>query len=521
MTGGSPSRRPCTGRKALISVACALFAVLAMLIMTLDAGADSLSVGSGPQMAADAAAAPMSIPRPAAKIAGGHRVRKRPKIVVQPRNVVVPAGRLAGFTAVASGVPAARPQWQRSTNGGRKWKNIAGAHGVTLTFTAQAAQSGTRYRAVFTNAAGRAITRMAVLTVGVRGIDSGHPTSTTTAGSGSVGPVGSSGSGSSASGPSGGGTGSSGDVAPQVTAQPATATVVDGQYATFSAAASGTPAPAVQWEVSSDGGETWAQIMNATATTYTFKPDSTENANEYRAMFTNGAGTVATNPASLVAATDSANWAGYIALGHEFSSVSGSWDVPAVTCTGTDSTYSSQWVGIDGVEDPSVEQDGTESDCVGGVPTYSAWYAMWGDSEVNGGDVVQLSSSSYPVNPGDAITASVSLSGGIWTLAISDTAAGWQYTANIQSPSPAPPQSSAEWILERPLEGGALPALSDFDSASFTGAAATDSAASGPISAFTDQPSAMVALTAPTVLATPGPLIPSGDGFSVTWHAGS
>jgi hypothetical protein len=528
MPGGSPSRKDRKTRKsrksrnarnALIAAASALLAVVAMLIVTLDAGADSRSHGPGPQMAPDAALAPRSTPAPTAKAAGVHRARKRPKIVVQPRNVVVPAGRLAGFTAAASGVPAARPQWQRSTNGGRKWNNIPGAHRATLTFTAKSAQSGTRYRAVFTNAAGRAITRIAVLTVQAAG--SGHPTSTAPAGSGSGAPVGSTGSGSSAPGPSAGGPGSFSDIAPQVTAQPVGATVLDGEYATFTAAASGTPAPAVQWEVSSDGGQTWTQILNATAATYTFKPNSSENANEYRAVFTNGAGSVTTNPAALVVATDSANWAGYIALGHAFSFVTGSWNVPAVTCTGTASTYSSQWVGIDGVEDPSVEQDGTESDCVNGVPTYSAWYAMWGDSEVNGGDVVQLSPSSYPVQPGDAITASVRLSGTTWTLAISDITADWQFTTDIPSPSPAPPQSSAEWVVERPVEGGALPPLSDFGTASFTGAAATDSDTSGPISAFSDQRSEMVALTAPTVLAMASPLIPSGDGFSVTWNAGS
>ena len=509
MPGGSPSRRFRNARNALISAASALIAVLAVLIVTLGAGAGARSLGTGPQMAADAAAAPLSAPRPMAKIAADHRVsRKRPTIVVQPRNLAVPAGRLAGFSAAASGVPAARPQWQRSTNRGRTWENIPGAHRVGLAFTAKEAQSGTRYRAVFTNAAGRAVTRMAVLTVGVRGIDSGHPASPTDPGSSSGGPTGSPGSGSP------------GDVAPQVTVQPAGATVVDGQNASFTAAGSGTPAPAVQWEVSSDGGQTWSQIINATATTYTFKPGSTENANEYRAVFTNVAGSVATNPATLVVANNSGNWTGYVALGQGFSSVTGSWNVAPVTCSGGASTYSSQWVGIDGVTDPTVEQVGTESDCLDGVPTYRAWYAMWGDSAVNGGDVVELSASADQLTPGDAMTASVSLSGSVWTLAISDATAGWQYSTDISSPSPAPQQSSAEWIVERPLQGSTFAALSDFGTASFTHAAASDSAASGPISAFTNMPSAIVDPSS-TTLATPGLLTPGGTGFSVAWNAGS
>ncbi len=37
-----------------------------------------------------------------------------------------------------------------------------------------------------------------------------------------------------------------------------------------------------------------------------------------------------------------------------------------VTCpSGQPNTYSSQWVGIDGVNDSTVEQDGTEADCTG------------------------------------------------------------------------------------------------------------------------------------------------------------
>ena len=150
-------------------------------------------------------------------------------------------------------------------------------------------------------------------------------------------------------------------------------------------------------------------------------------------MFTNGAGTVATNPASLVVAAGSTNWSGYAALDPSFRSVTASWRVPAVTCPGTATTYSSQWIGIDGAEngDNTVEQDGTESDCLGGVPTYDAWYEMYGDPAVNNGDEVELSPSIDHVSPGDAMTASVSLTGSTWTLAISDTTAGWQSTAPV------------------------------------------------------------------------------------------
>ena len=43
-------------------------------------------------------------------------------------------------------------------------------------------------------------------------------------------------------------------VAPKITTQPTALTVVEGQNITFSAAASGTPAPTVQWQVSFNNG---------------------------------------------------------------------------------------------------------------------------------------------------------------------------------------------------------------------------------------------------------------------------
>ncbi len=192
-----------------------------------------------------------------------------------------------------------------------------------------------------------------------------------------------------------------------------------------------------------------------------------------------------------------------------------------MTCPGTATTYSSQWIGIDGADgDDTVEQDGTESDCLGGVPTYDAWYEMYGDSAVNNGDEVELSPSIDRVSPGDAMTASVSLTGSTWTLAISDTTAGWQSTTPVASPSPAPEQSSAEWIVERPGVNGSLSSLADFGTAAFTGAAATDAAASGPISAFNYVPIEMTN-SDNGVLSTPGPLGSGGAGFSATWNASS
>ena len=89
-------------------------------------------------------------------------------------------------------------------------------------------------------------------------------------------------------------------VAPAVTTQPANQTVTAGQAASFSAAATGTPAPTVQWQLSTNG-STWSTVGGATGTTYAIaSTTAADNGHQFRAVFTNGAGTATTNAASLV-----------------------------------------------------------------------------------------------------------------------------------------------------------------------------------------------------------------------------
>ena len=49
-------------------------------------------------------------------------------------------------------------------------------------------------------------------------------------------------------------------VAPSVTMHPSNQTVRAGRTTSFSAAASGSPSPTVQWEVSANGGSTWGDV---------------------------------------------------------------------------------------------------------------------------------------------------------------------------------------------------------------------------------------------------------------------
>jgi Bacterial Ig-like domain (group 3)/Immunoglobulin domain/Putative Ig domain len=86
---------------------------------------------------------------------------------------------------------------------------------------------------------------------------------------------------------------------PSITTQPSDDTVAAGGTATFTAAASGFPAPTVQWQVSSNGGSTFTNINGATSTTLSFTATTAESGNLYRAVFTSSAGSATTDPAVL------------------------------------------------------------------------------------------------------------------------------------------------------------------------------------------------------------------------------
>jgi hypothetical protein len=180
------------------------------------------------------------------------------------------------------------------------------------------------------------------------------------------------------------------------------------------------------------------------------------------------------------------------------------------------------WIGIDGYFTSTVEQDGTEADCLGKVPTYDAWFEMDGDSAVNSGDEVELSPSTNPVVPGDVMSASVNLVGTSWTLAISDASTAhtdWSFTKTITFTGGK--ATGAEWIVERPevCSGTcSLTALADYGSLTFTNASATTSTGStGSISNNADVQMEMVNNS--TVLALPTALTDAGSSFTDNWQA--
>ena len=157
------------------------------------------------------------------------------------------------------------------------------------------------------------------------------------------------------------------------------------------------------------------------------------------------------------ATVTSDNWSGYAATGSTYTSVSTTFTQPAVKCSSGDQ-YSSFWVGLDGYSSSSVEQTGTEADCVGRTAEYSAWYELYPAYPVTYSNVVK---------PGDKITETVTFSGSsTYTMTIKDTTENWTKTTTKSSSGHA--RSSAEVIAEAPYSGGVLP-LANFGTVSFSG----------------------------------------------------
>src|SRR5206468_1423519 len=126
-------------------------------------------------------------------------------------------------------------------------------------FTASAADDGKKFRAVFTNPYGTATTAAASLTVAA--VQS----------------------------------------APTVTTQPANVSVTAGSPASFSAAASGSPTPTVQWQQAASGS---SSIAGAESATYTFSAAVADSGRLFRAVFSNAGGTATSRAAAVTISGD-------------------------------------------------------------------------------------------------------------------------------------------------------------------------------------------------------------------------
>jgi hypothetical protein len=198
----------------------------------------------------------------------------------------------------------------------------------------------------------------------------------------------------------------------------------------------------------------------------------------------------------------SSNWAGYAATGSNghFTSVAADWVQPTGHCTGGDQ-YAAFWVGLDGYSSSTVEQTGSEVDCVGRTAEYYAWWEMYpgGSEEIN-----------HTVKAGDLFVASVTYEGSNrFLLSLVDTTQRWTFTTTQTLAGAA--RSSAEVIAEAPCctnSGGILP-LTNFGTVNYTAAAVNSTHLCN---------TTPVEITMPDTSVSP---LTSCENFSVTYNSPS
>ena len=267
-----------------------------------------------------------------------------PTVTTQPVSQTKCASENVTFISAASGTPAPTVQWQESADG-TIWTNITGATSATLTFATTTADNNKQYHAVWTNSGGTVNSNPAILTVNPIPVLSSNLTATATSGTTFAYTPTSATTGTTftwtraavtgVSNTASSGTGAINEtlvntttsavnvtyvytltangctntqnvvvtvstviVSPTVTTQPASQTRCAGASASFTSAASGTPSPTVQWQVSTNG-TTWTNISGATSATLTFATTTADNNKQYRAVWTNSGSTINSNPAIL------------------------------------------------------------------------------------------------------------------------------------------------------------------------------------------------------------------------------
>jgi Peptidase A4 family len=138
------------------------------------------------------------------------------------------------------------------------------------------------------------------------------------------------------------------------------------------------------------------------------------------------------------------NWSGYaVTSKKQFTFVSSEFVQPAVTCDGTHWVDQAEWVGLDGFNNGTVEQDGTSATCEKNspgwlTPNYYAW------SEMFPAPTRRL----FEVKPGDVIQASVTYRNNEFVNNVTDVTTGESKTLYTGASGQA--RDSAEWIIERP-----------------------------------------------------------------------
>ncbi len=182
----------------------------------------------------------------------------RPGITTQPSDTTAAVGATAKFTVAAKGIGTLSYQWQSQAPGSTGWKDSSApsAKTATLSFTAQAAHNGYKFRCVITDANGNSsVTRGALL-----------------------------------------------NVKPGFTTQPKATTAAVGSTAKFTVAAKGVGTLSYQWQAYNPNTGKWTDSSAASAKTATLSitVQAAHNNFKFRCVVTDGNGRTNTSSAALL-----------------------------------------------------------------------------------------------------------------------------------------------------------------------------------------------------------------------------
>jgi Peptidase A4 family len=162
-------------------------------------------------------------------------------------------------------------------------------------------------------------------------------------------------------------------------------------------------------------------------------------------------------PAIPMVALSTINWSGYALAGSDFTSVTGTFNVPVPPKSVRCLEQSAVWVGVDGLDNRDLLQAGVVESAFEppSNPSQVEWsapgiicprdvqvYAFWEDLP-SGSKRTDL-----PVKAGDELSVSIfKMSPGWWALAVHDISSGHSW---LLSQPYSGPGTSVEWVVEAP-----------------------------------------------------------------------
>jgi hypothetical protein len=195
-----------------------------------------------------------------------------------------------------------------------------------------------------------------------------------------------------------------------------------------------------------------------------------------------------------------------------FTGVGGSWTVPSVGCSAEDQ-LTADWVGLDGLHSSSIEQLGTIAWCYEGAPLYFTWWEMFptGKGLQRVGNTLQ---------PGDKITASITRKGTTYKLKLTDaTNTANSFRTKQTCPAATCPDTSAEWIAERPAFAGVgFAPLAHYSAFEITDGTQTADGKSGTIGSYSSVSAITMVDATDAYNLNNVSTLTTGNSFSTTWR---